>query len=247
MQNCLESNKPPPTPDTGQRTTPKPGPFGSLSTTRQQYADASNPTPHQDNTLAFRSLTTLKPSSTPDQTSKSTSNGCLATLRSLETTKQTTVQRGQRSSHNAQDCHSHHSHSSNAKSSRLDRRTGNRSGRPAAVDPPTLPTPGNSHCGAPHGSQQSSSTPNKQPPPPYTNYDWDMDISSPISHDYPTTTQPNAIVRSQSRQPSTFYLAAQPTGRKGKELESRETKHCRTCCSHRREQTQPSSSFSRQE
>jgi hypothetical protein len=50
-----------------------------------------------------------------------------------------------------------------------------------------------------------------------------MATSSPISHDYPNTTQPGASVLNQFRQSNTFYLAALSTERKGKELESRET------------------------
>ena len=162
-------------------------------------------------------------------------------------TRLTTVQREQHSFNSVQDSHSRQLHSSNDKSNKLDRRSGTTSGKLVTVDPPTSPPPDGNHCGAPHGSQRSSSTPDRQLHLPSTNYDWDMDTSGPISHDYPAMTQPDANVPSLSKPPNTFYWVAQPTAKKGKGLELEETRHCRTFCSHRREQKHSSNLFRRQE
>ena len=192
------------------------------------------PTPHQANTSAFRSSKTSKTPSTPDRTLRSTSSGFQVTPRSWETTRQTTVQRGQHNSHSAQESHSRQLPASNDKSNRLDRRIGSTSGKHAAVDPPTLPP-------------RSSSTADRQQHPPSANGDWDMDTSGPISHDYPTMTQPGANALNLSRPPNTSYQAAQSTGRKEKELGLGEAKHYGACCSHRRGQKHSSISFKGQE
>ena len=190
-----------------------------MSTTKQPYDDTPHHTQLPDNISPSKLSATSRPSSTPDQTPKSTSSGSLVTQQCIVMKRQISVQRKQPNSHNTQGNHSLQLPTSRDKFNKLDFRSGNLFGKTTTGAPPTVTLQKGYHCGFLPGNQQNSQKPTKQQPPPSTNYDWDMVISDPTSYDCRITTPQDAYVLNPSKPPNTFCLDVLYIERKGKEPE----------------------------
>ena len=161
IQSVLESCTQQFLPGNGSRWTPAPLLFGYLLISRQPYNDVQNPTQLQDNISPSKLSTTYRPSSTPDQTPKSTSNGSLATQQFMGMKWQISMQSRQLNSLNTQSNHTPQLPISRGKFSKLDYRNGNICGRLTTGASPTAKLQKVWRNGFPPSNQQNYPKPTK--------------------------------------------------------------------------------------